>query len=200
MQFAAFPGHAAPDQACVTATVKAATDLGINFFDCAECYGADHAAHRALGAAFAELGIPREEVVVASKFGRHASLWETGCPSGGQTVYTGEMVSAAIEASLAALGLEYLDLMQVHWPGNAGILGGAAHMAAHPELRENVRSVVAALRRATESGKVRHVGVCNFGCDDLSEWALAGGVACSNQIPQVQLPDARAATLSARPS
>ena len=46
MQFAGFPGHEAPAQELVTATVKSALDSGINFFDCAECYGADHAAHR----------------------------------------------------------------------------------------------------------------------------------------------------------
>ena len=175
MQFAAFPGHPAPAQSVVTATVRAALDSGINFFDCAECYGADHAAHKSFGAALREIGVDRASVVIASKFGRHVPLWATQSPTGDPTVYDGAMVTAAIEATLAALGTEYIDLMQVHWPGNAGILGGTKYMEAHPELRENVRSVVAALAAAVEKGRVRHVGVCNFGCDDLDEWARAGG-------------------------
>jgi len=184
MQFAAFPGHPAPSQQTVTATVKAAIDSGVNFFDAAECYGADHAAHKAFGAALKALAVDRPSIVIASKFGRHEALWKTDSPTGAQTVYDGAAVTAAIDSCLAALGVDYLDLIQVHWAGNVGILGDASYMAAHPELRDNVKEVVTALEAAVTAGKIKHVGVCNFGCHDLDEWKLAGGsVPVSNQVP-----------------
>ena len=72
----------------------------------AECYGADHAAHKAFGAALKTLGTARSNVVIASKFGRHEALWKTESPTGDQKVYDGAAVTAAIDASLAALGVE----------------------------------------------------------------------------------------------
>ena len=59
-------------QDAVIATVHAALDCGINFFDCAEAYGKDNTAERALGAAL--IG-RRSEAVIATKFGKHKPLW-----------------------------------------------------------------------------------------------------------------------------
>jgi aryl-alcohol dehydrogenase-like predicted oxidoreductase len=54
----------------------------------------------------------RGEAVIASKFGLH---------KGEDTaVYGAVAVAQAIEESLAALQTDYLDLLQVHWPGNIG--------------------------------------------------------------------------------
>lgn len=85
----------------------------------------------------------------------------------------------------------YIDLLQVHWAGNCGILGDAAFMSAHPGHRSTVAGCVRALNVAVKLGKIRHIGVCNFGTDDLNEWALAGGSGAgivrprpvSNQLP-----------------
>ena len=59
------------DEATATATVLAALDAGINFFDCAEAYGANRQAEQALGKAL--MG-RRHEAIIATKFGVHAAL------------------------------------------------------------------------------------------------------------------------------
>ena len=66
----------------------------INFFDCAEAYGSRQA-ERALGIALHVNG-RRHEAVIATKFGRHAPLWETDDPTGAQVVYDGRAVDAAL--------------------------------------------------------------------------------------------------------
>ena len=48
----------------------------------------------------------REEAVIASKFGMHVGE--------DTTQYSGEMVAEAIDASLAALQTDYIDVMQIH--------------------------------------------------------------------------------------
>ena len=124
-----------------------------------------------------------------SKFGFHKPLWDTNSDpiaikSGDQTVYDYDMVINTIKECLATLQIDYLDLMQIHWPGNAGIKGNKEYMDEHPELRANVKEVVRALNDAKESGLILNIGVCNFGTSDLDEWALAGGpTPVTNQLP-----------------
>ena len=174
----------AMDQATVQETVQAALDAGINFFDCAEAYGKDRRAEKAFGAALEACGATRGDIVVASKFGVHKPLWETDDPAGAQTVYDGAAVARALDASLAALRLDYLDLFQVHWPGNIGIVGDEA-ACRRAGTWGTVVSAVAALEAAKERGTIRHWGVCNFGSDDLAALAAATtkGAPATNQLP-----------------
>lgn len=158
----------ADSQATATATVHAALDAGINFFDTAEAYGTDgdRSSERMLGVA---LQGRRSEAVIASKFGFHA---------GEDTrVYDAELITAAIDESLAALGTDYIDLMQIHWPGNIGFDG--ADTSRWPDAA----GAVAALEAAVSAGKIRHYGWCNFGLDDMAAFKAAGGRAVTNQLP-----------------
>lgn len=161
-------------QADVNATVNAAIEAGINFFDCALGYGGGQA-ERALGEALKER---RDEVVVATKFGKHMPLWEldtlpanapasTWC-----TVYDGEMVAAAIEESLKNLQTDRIDLYQVHWPVNVPM-----------DDAEKLRGVVQALEAAKTAKKIRYYGVCNFGTMDLQKFLDVGGHPVTNQVP-----------------
>lgn len=169
------------NQQTVNETVVAALDAGINFFDCAEAYGGRQA-ERALGEAFEACG-RRQEAVIATKFGRHAPLWETDDPSGGQVVYDGLAVEGALRLSLEALRIETIDLYQVHWPGNIGIVGDEA-ACREAGTWDTVCSAVAALERARSDGKIRFWGVCNFGVNDMAALKAAGGAsAVSNQLP-----------------
>jgi myo-inositol catabolism protein IolS len=154
------------DQATVNATVQAALDAGVNFFDGAEAYGKDNQAEKALGEAIRVSG-KREEVIITSKFGKHLPLWETDDPQGAQVSYDAAMITQALDASLAALQTEYIDLYQVHWPGN---------MASHGECVE-------VLEAAKAARKIRHYGVCNFGTDDMAAFRAAGGAPVTNQLP-----------------
>jgi len=80
------------------ATVRAALDSGITFFDTAEGYGKGHS-EQVLGRG---LSGRRDEAVIATKVSaNHLS------PDGIQT---------ACERSLANLGTDHIDLYQIHWP------------------------------------------------------------------------------------
>ncbi len=75
-------------------------------------------------------------------------------------------IPKACEASLARLGTDRIDLYQIHWPSREVPL---------PET-------IGALQRLREAGKVRAVGVSNFGPGDMDD-LLAAGRAESNQLP-----------------
>ena len=130
------------------ATVHAALDAGINFFDTAEGYENGHS-ERVLG-----LGLEgrRQEAVIATKV------------SGGHLSAAG--IVKACEQSLKHLRTDYIDLYQIHWP-NWDI---------------PIAETMGALEQLREQGKVRTLGVCNFGPVDLGD-LLAAGFIVSNQLP-----------------
>jgi len=77
----------------------------------------------------------------------------------------GDAVGEQCEQSLRRLRTDYIDLYQIHWP------------RPEPPLAETM----AALEALREAGKVRAIGVSNFGVSYLSE-ALAAGRVESNQL------------------
>jgi myo-inositol catabolism protein IolS len=136
------------DEVDSIATVRAALDGGINFFDTAEGYGGGDS-EAVLGRALAGR---RHEAVIATKVSR--------------SNLSGRAVQQACERSLQRLRTDYMDLYQIHWP------------SSEIPLQETLE----ALERLREQGKVRAIGVCNFGVGDLSELLTLGG-AESNQLP-----------------
>jgi aryl-alcohol dehydrogenase-like predicted oxidoreductase len=85
--------------------IRRAFELGVNLFDTADVYSRGEA-ERILGEALKEL--PREQVVVASK--THWPVWEGPLGYG----LSRKHIRDAIDHSLSRLGLEYLDLYQLH--------------------------------------------------------------------------------------
>jgi aryl-alcohol dehydrogenase-like predicted oxidoreductase len=75
-------------------------------------------------------------------------------------------IAAACEGSLGRLGTDYLDLYQIHY-ANPGI---------------PLAETMGALDRLRQEGKVRAVGVCNFGVHDMAD-ALKFGGCTTNQLP-----------------
>lgn len=120
------------------ATLQAAVDAGINFFDTAYCYGYDGESERMIARA---LGHRRGEVVIASKCGIH---W--GPDRKQHRDARPETIVRQCEESLRRLRTDWIDLYYLHAPDPATPLEESA----------------AALRRLQESGKVRAVGVSNF--------------------------------------
>jgi myo-inositol catabolism protein IolS len=136
------------DEAESIATVRAALDAGVNFFDTAEGYG-DGYSEAVLGRALANR---RHEAVIATKVSSfHLS---------------GDEVREACERSLRRLQTDTIDLYQVHW---------SSHTVPLDETME-------ALEKLREQGKVRAIGVCNFGVGDLSD-LLEVGRTETNQLP-----------------
>lgn len=122
--------------------VEAALAAGISFFDTADIYGPDNdepfgAAEALLGRVFAEAPALRDRIVLASKGGIRM-----GVPYDSSPAY----LRAAVEASLTRLGIERLDLWQIHRPD----------MLAHPA------EVAATLDALVAEGKIAAIGVSNF--------------------------------------
>jgi 1-deoxyxylulose-5-phosphate synthase len=87
--------------------IKRALDKGINFFDTADFYSLG-ASEEVLGRALKRLGVPRHGVVISGK---------VGLPVGDDPNARGlsrQHIRHGIEASLRRLGVDYLDLYQIH--------------------------------------------------------------------------------------
>jgi 2,5-diketo-D-gluconate reductase A len=119
--------------------VRHALEVGYRLVDTATMYGNE----REVGQAVAESGLPREEIFVTTKLPQS---------------HTGRE-RATLEESLAALGLEYVDLWLIHWPP-AG--------RARPDVWERLLELQA-------EGLARDVGVSNYSVRQLDELERATG-------------------------
>eukprot|EP01102_Stenamoeba_stenopodia_P020614 TRINITY_DN8108_c0_g1_i2.p1 TRINITY_DN8108_c0_g1~~TRINITY_DN8108_c0_g1_i2.p1 ORF type:complete len:339 (-),score=91.01 TRINITY_DN8108_c0_g1_i2:49-1065(-) len=137
--------------------IDTAIECGINFFDCAEAYGAGRA-EKLLGKAIAGRH-DRSKLVIATKFGLHQGE--------NAKVYSEKDIEEALSQSLARLQTNYVDLYQVHWSSNIG----------------NWEEVVRTLNRLKEEGKIRHIGVCNFSKNLIEKFKSAGGFSRVDQVP-----------------
>ena len=95
-------GTLIPDAAETRAATRDALAAGFRHFDCAERYRNEREVGEALQAGRAAAGIARADIFVTTK------LWNTN--------HRPERVEPAFEASLARLGLRYLDLYLIHTP------------------------------------------------------------------------------------
>lgn len=102
------------------------------------------------------LGHARDQAVIATKIG-------PGSMSPGA-------VAASLEASLTRLRTDYVDLLQIHWPSREVPLA----------------ETWGALEKLQRQGKVRALGVSNFGARDLAE-VLDLGRPSTNQLPYSML-------------
>lgn len=121
------------------AAIHKALDLGINWFDTAPLYGYGHADEILVRA----LGPRKKDVVIATKVGVR---WD-GEGQHAHSDLTPDYLRRDVEASLTRLGVDRLDLLQVHWPCEAGT------------RLEDSLDALSGLQRA---GKVRWFGLCNY--------------------------------------
>jgi len=121
--------------------VHRALDLGVTLFDTADVYG-QGASEEQLGLA---LGDRRKDVVIASKFGMAMEKGGKGASR--------QYIMSAVEASLARLKTDWIDLYQLH-----------QHDPATP-IEETLR----ALQDLIAQGKVRYIGCSNLSAPQLVE-------------------------------
>jgi len=89
------------------ALVRAALDAGINFIDTANVYAGGES-ERILGQSLKTLGVPREDVVIATK-----AMGPMGDGPNARGASRGHLLDQA-KASLTRLGLDHIDLYQIH--------------------------------------------------------------------------------------
>lgn len=115
---------------------KKAVDLGINYFDTANVYQMG-SSEQITGRLIKEFGLDRDEIVVATKV--HFAMRE-GKPNGAGS--SRKNILAEIDYSLKRLGLDYVDLYQIH---------RLDHQTPMEEIMEALHDVV-------KSGKARYIG------------------------------------------
>lgn len=135
--------YGVPDDAESLRTIHRAIELGVNFFDTSDAYGAGRNEEL-----LAE-GIRgrRDGLVIASKFGNIRG------PNGerGGTNGRPDYVPVACERSLERLGIEVIDLYYQH--------------RVDPEVP--IEDTVGAMSRLVEEGKIRFLGLCEAGPDTI---------------------------------
>ena len=119
-------------EATVIEAMRAGLDAGMNWIDTAEVYG-DGVSETLVGRAVADR---RDDVLVATKV----------APAPGGTGFRPDEVRAACEGSLGRLGIDVIDLYQLHWPDG----------------RVPVEDTWGAMVGLLDAGLVRAIGVSNF--------------------------------------
>ncbi|MEO8097684.1 MAG: aldo/keto reductase [Acidobacteriota bacterium] len=133
------------DAAGTAAVVDAALEAGINVFDTADVYGSGQS-EEFLGRA---LQGRRNQAIIATKFGMKMGEGMEGTRP--------EYLRKALDASLKRLGVETIDLYQIHGP----------------DPTTPIAETLGALDEAVKAGKVREIGCSNFSAQQLIEAAAA---------------------------
>jgi len=142
------------DQQASTALVKQAFDAGVNFIDTANVYAFGRA-ETITGQAIRTLGLPRDELVIATKA---SNVMDARSPNArGQSRHH---LMHALDASLRRLQLDHIDLYQLH---------GFDPLTPMDE-------VLCTLNDMVRSGKVRSIGLCN-----MAAWQIMKGLAISDK-------------------
>ena len=142
------------DQDAATALVKQAFEAGVNFIDTANVYSFGES-ERLTGNAIKSLGLPRDELIVATK--ATGTMNETAVNSLGQSRYH---LMHELDASLKRLQLDHIDLYQLH---------GFDPLTP-------LEDVLSTLNDMVRSGKVRYIGLCN-----MAAWQIMKGLAISER-------------------
>ncbi len=139
------------DEQQAIAAIRQARELGVNLFDTALGYGFG-ASEQLLGRALrGDLDKRRDEVVIATKGGLR--MTDDGA-RGLVRDASPDSLRAGLEASLRSLGIDYVDIYQVHWPD--------------PNVA--FAETAAALEELVQEGKIRHVGVSNYDAAQMDEF------------------------------
>ncbi len=137
------------------AAIRQAIDCGVNLIDTAAIYGQGHS-EEIVGKAVAGL---RDRVVIATKCGLLPPTKRGELP---RRCLSHDSIIRECENSLRRLRTDVIDLYQCHW--------------SDPEtpLRETMR----AMTTLPDQGKIRTIGVSNFGCEQLATAREFGPVHC----------------------
>jgi aryl-alcohol dehydrogenase-like predicted oxidoreductase len=127
-------------------------DRGITLYDTAPVYGFGLSEKR-IGRAFRD---NRDRVIIVSKGG---IVWDDRKRI--KIDNHPKVMQRMLEQSLKDLQTEYIDLYMIHWPDR------------HIDIRKPMEY----LSRAREEGKIKAIGLCNAGCEDINKAAEIEAVA-----------------------
>jgi aryl-alcohol dehydrogenase-like predicted oxidoreductase len=156
------------DDAASIEAIHAAVDHGVNWIDTAPIYGSGHS-EAIVGQAVKALPASRRPLVF-TKFGLGDVSEQVNKSA------TRAEVLAECEASLRRLGVDAIDLYQLHWP-----------------VEQPIPETASACAELLKAGKIRAIGVSNYSVAQLEEWRATGVPLHSVQSPYSLLRPAVAA-------
>jgi myo-inositol catabolism protein IolS len=154
------------DQKDATDVVHVSVANGINYFDTAEIYN-EGRSESSLG--FAMKGIPRDKLIIGTKV--------SPC-----NAYSG-ILEEHCEASLRRLQTDYIDIYMLHWPLHSHAL---RHFTKDEKIIKNPpthQEAFASLLKLQKEGKIRHIGLSNFGIRRLKEDVPENVQVVVNELP-----------------
>ncbi|MAY60954.1 MAG: aldo/keto reductase [Rhizobiales bacterium] len=173
-------GHAQMDRA---------TEAGVNFFDTAELYPTNPTRAETQGRTEEIIGSwlkkrgTRDDIIIASKVSGNGNDWIRG----GEDI-SREAIARALDLNLKRLGVDHIDLYQLHWPNRGSYhfrknwTFDASGQAKGRKMLEDLLDTLRGLDDAVKAGKIRAYGVSND-----SAWGIMQliRIAEDNGLPRV---------------
>jgi aryl-alcohol dehydrogenase-like predicted oxidoreductase len=171
-------GWGPQDDAKSIAAIRAGLDLGINWVDTAAAYGLGHS-EEIVGRTLKGL---RTRPYVFTKC---SLVWdEAGNISHNLQASS---IRREAEASLKRLGIDTMDLYQIHWPAWQG-----GPESASPG---SIEEAVGALAKLKAEGKIRNIGVSNFNAEQIQRALSVAPITCLQPPYSLLATEIEASTL-----
>lgn len=152
-------------QSDVDEVINAALDAGCTYFDTAEAYN-NGESESAVGKA---LKGRRHEAIVGTK------ILPSNCHP--------QPLKQHCEASLKRLGMDYIDLYMIHWPIHSQAVSSFTSDKSLIKNPPRLDAAVQTLEELQKEGKIRQIGISNFGVVQMEELLGLGINIAVNQMP-----------------
>jgi glycerol 2-dehydrogenase (NADP+) len=146
----------------VRTAVKAALLAGYRHIDTALAYGNENE----VGQGIKDSGVPREEIWITTKLD---NPWH-------------KRVEEGLESSLKSLGVDYIDLYLMHWPCSTDPNDLKKHLPDTDFIK-----TWAEMQKLPESGRVKNIGVSNFGIKNLEKLFADPSFKITPAVNQIEL-------------
>ncbi|KAK9844071.1 hypothetical protein WJX81_003751 [Elliptochloris bilobata] len=138
-------------------------DLGVNTLDTAEIYPVPPSAEtqgrtdRYIGSWLKTR--KRDDIIIATKVAGYGNKY---LRPDGETRVKPAHIQAAVDGNLERLGVDHIDLLQIHWPDRyVSLFGASGYDAANEREAIPFEEQLRGMEAVIKAGKVRHVGVSN---------------------------------------
>lgn len=128
--------------------IRETLKCGVNYIETGPWYG-QGTSERTIGKAL--IGVPRDSYYIGSKVGRYemntAKMFD----------FSAEKTAAGVDNTLSLLGLDYVDLIQIH------------DITFAPDNSVILKETLPTLEKAVRDGKARYIGVADYDVDLMKE-------------------------------
>lgn len=172
--------------------IDMALDAGLNFTDTAEMYPVNPIKAETVGNSERLIGEwvkatgRRNDLVIATKVSGDNPGWVRDGKG-----YDGAMMASAIDASLARLQTDVIDLYQMHWPMRGSYMfrqnwGFDPSGQNRQQTLDHMMDVLGALDAAVKAGKIRAIGMSNESAWGMTKWIDCADAAGLPRMASVQ--------------